>query len=611
MDPPDAGDDPGFTPPQVQNFDQPSAIPPPPLNAQTAAALSQVPLSAGAAVPKFRAPARKMPPPEDATLAAAAPPPEPSPITPTTPPVAAPAAGDPNSPTARLAALKATPMGQQASAPPGSNWAQRLGLAIMSMTKLAPVANQIIHPKWSANRAAFEQAEGDIASQAKVQEAEENIGGLTEQRQATAEQRQANAAKFQQQSDPHYGKVAVDPSYAPAITPGPDGKVWVKEDVAAQLQKADKSSRPIVLPENSPGVLDPDSGDLIWKNPNYKPKQEKPPKTLGDDARIAAVAAGIDPDKSPEEWTPEEAQKVQKILTAQKIAARPVVNNNIPAQPMTPQQRALADQSSTLQPGQRNEAFLASLPPDQQTIVKAFADYTYPKLSSFALRPRADGQPGYYQDLLNKAFTYDPAFDYKQYDTRQRVMNDFTSGNSSRNIRSLKTLTGHLGTLQEMSEALNNGDVQGYNKLANYLATQFGNPKLTNFNLAKAAVSGELATAFKGTATDPEIKTWADAINSAGSPEQMKGAVSVPVQLMYSRLGAFQDQYQNAMGGKSFPLLSAETRAAFQKIGMDPNRIDPRGSGGSTVTLKDGRTATFPSQQQADAFRKDHPDKVK
>lgn len=70
-----------------------------------------------------------------------------------------------------------------------SNWAQRLGMALLASTKLAPVANMIVHPKWSAEESSrqrnLQAAEGKLTDLEKA----ENIGSLSEQRQYYGEAR--------------------------------------------------------------------------------------------------------------------------------------------------------------------------------------------------------------------------------------------------------------------------------------------------------------------------------------------------------------------------------------------------------------------------------------
>lgn len=77
-----------------------------------------------------------------------------------------------------------------------SNWAQRLGMAVLSATKLAPYANQIVHPKWS------EQERARKANLAGAEEDLKNVGAtetgkaLDDQREATAQQKRLLGAQY-------------------------------------------------------------------------------------------------------------------------------------------------------------------------------------------------------------------------------------------------------------------------------------------------------------------------------------------------------------------------------------------------------------------------------
>ena len=74
-------------------------------------------------------------------------------------------------------------------------WAQRLGMAVLAATKLAPYAQQIIHPQYSQQMGAYEAANTQDQALLKARETAENTAGQAELRAGTAEWRQAMAAK--------------------------------------------------------------------------------------------------------------------------------------------------------------------------------------------------------------------------------------------------------------------------------------------------------------------------------------------------------------------------------------------------------------------------------
>lgn len=222
--------------------------------------------------------------------------------------------------------------------------------------------------------------------------------------------------------------------------------------------------------------------------------------------------------------------------------------------------------------GGRNEEFLKTLSPQDQAYIQLLADYKADAPKGIALKDPA------VRNLIANAKLYDPDFDEKEYPVRSKVAQDYASakrGTTGGNIVSLNTLTGHIATLHEMAVALGNKDMNTYNRLANALSKEFGNPQVTNFDLAKAAVATELSTALKGQATEGDIKTWADNLSAAGSPEQLRGAITVPLHLMHTRFSELQNKYQDVMH-KPFLMISPASAKAFKQFGLDAGAVDPR-----------------------------------
>jgi hypothetical protein len=84
---------------------------------------------------------------------------------------------------------------QQAKpAAPKNNWAQRLALGTLALTKFAPVSDQIVHPIWSdrerQHKRDLEAATGEFG----IAERAVNAEGLKEKREADAEAKYANIA---------------------------------------------------------------------------------------------------------------------------------------------------------------------------------------------------------------------------------------------------------------------------------------------------------------------------------------------------------------------------------------------------------------------------------
>jgi hypothetical protein len=224
-------------------------------------------------------------------------------------------------------------------------------------------------------------------------------------------------------------------------------------------------------------------------------------------------------------------------------------------------------------PGQKNEAALSGLPDETKNLVKGIAEYRIQLPGGFALRTP------YWQGILNRVASYDPTFEQAQYTVRYRLRQDFTSGKSAQNVRSLNTAVGHLDTLDKKGKALDNAPVQVWNWIANRGLTATGDKRVTEFNMAANAVESELAATFKGMgATDQEIKAWRENLNAAQSPAQLKGAIDTAVELMSSRLGALQSQYETGLGRpKDFHFLTEKSRSILKKLGADVDKLDGTG----------------------------------
>jgi hypothetical protein len=137
------------------------------------------------------------------------------------------------------------------------------------------------------------------------------------------------------------------------------------------------------------------------------------------------------------------------------------------------------------------------------------------------------------------------------FQTDKNITKYMTSGAGGANITNFNTATDHLELLQQAGDALKNGDVPLFNKLANKYSTATGVAAPTNFDAVKTAVSGELAKTFKGAgATDQEISEINHTINNAQSPEQIAGSIDYYKKLMGSKVNALKEQYSAGKSGQ-------------------------------------------------------------
>ena len=154
--------------------------------------------------------AKMPPPPASAAPNTAAPSPQASPATPLAPPSLPqrmPAPGG-----LQDAIKRDTDTLSQPAPTPGSNWAQRLGMAVLSMTKLAPYAQQIIHPAYTQQMAGRAATEKELDTLTKAQEAGQR--GEWYQAQAEGQRQKPILRKDGSIYDPRTGTIvqpAIDP----------------------------------------------------------------------------------------------------------------------------------------------------------------------------------------------------------------------------------------------------------------------------------------------------------------------------------------------------------------------------------------------------------------
>lgn len=187
--------------------------------------------------------------------------------------------------------------------------------------------------------------------------------------------------------------------------------------------------------------------------------------------------------------------------------------------------------------------YIEALPAARAAMIKGYAEGRVPFPGSFSLRSP------YWQKMVADIVQYDPAFDAVNYNSRSSTRRSFTAGPDAANVTSLNTAIGHLGTLLKAGDKLNNTWSPLWNKVANFLVTQKGDPRVTGFNVAAQAVGSELTRAFRGTGGSlTEIEDWKKNLDTAGSPSQIHEAVEKAVDLLGSRISAVGEKYRRGMG---------------------------------------------------------------
>jgi hypothetical protein len=171
--------------------------------------------------------------------------------------------------------------------------------------------------------------------------------------------------------------------------------------------------------------------------------------------------------------------------------------------------------------------------------------------------------------MVQRVSQYDPTFDASNAGARVGVRKDFTSGVAARNVTAINTAIGHIGSLDELGDALKNKDTRVLNSLFNRIATETGNPNVNNFELARDAVAHELVRVFRSVgASQKEQEEFASRFKAAASPEQLKGAVKTSAELLQSRIDALDDQWKRGMNtDKGYPdLLSPKSKKVMDRV---------------------------------------------
>ena len=182
-----------------------------------------------------------------------------------------------------------------------------------------------------------------------------------------------------------------------------------------------------------------------------------------------------------------------------------------------------------------------------------------------------------------------------QYKNRQAVLKDFTSGQTKKNIVAINQAIAHMGTLDELGKALKNKDTQLYNQAMNAVASQFGDPRINNFELATQAVGDELMRTFRQVgASETEAQAFQKRFQAAGSPEKQREALQTGAHLLAGRIMATNNDWKRSYGTDEDykNMLDPVPRKVLEGFGItDPFGPKPS-AGGAVGGVQDGATAT-------------------
>jgi hypothetical protein len=209
------------------------------------------------------------------------------------------------------------------------------------------------------------------------------------------------------------------------------------------------------------------------------------------------------------------------------------------------------------------DAFLQTLDTGRANQIKALVEGRMPPAGGMSLKsPQI-------QALMRDAAQYEPGFDFTLWKSRNDTRTDMAKGKMGQNVTAFNTAIGHLDTLDKAATALGNRWSPMWNSVANMVETATGDPRVKQFEVARTAVADELTRAFRGSGGNVhDLVQWENAINSSGSPAQLKAAVKQAVELLRSRIEAVGDQYNRGMrtNADALDLLSPKAKAGIQRL---------------------------------------------
>lgn len=185
--------------------------------------------------------------------------------------------------------------------------------------------------------------------------------------------------------------------------------------------------------------------------------------------------------------------------------------------------------------------------------------------------------------LANWVHEYDPGFDQGATGARQSLRKQYLGGGkASDNILSFDMTMQHVGRFLQSADKLDNYTYAPgmVNPVRNAFRAQ-SDPKyqesVAGFNKDADAVASELmrATRGVGAGTLEEIRAWRNGLDPNASPVTQRAAAKEAINLLYGRIAAQGQRWNDGMKTDKDPLswLSPEAGEAFQNIyGMDASK---------------------------------------
>ena len=351
----------------------------------------------------------------------------------------------------------------------------------------------------------------------------------------------------------------------PQASPG-ERQSFQGEVTRAALKMTEKPLLKLyTLPDGNKAWLDASRPDLI------------PPGATADITETADTRKRADYQKFLQTHTDYEAKggTFEKWLTEQAAAGRAAV-----PKPQTPDQQFMAIEQKRA----KGEPLTA----DDTAFQAAYRNWIYTKVTqpkeagyqalawSRIVQAEVPGRPGEMQ--------YVPAgVAYKGQMRGPSSLSHlmtvyYGTGKGGQDLLRFNTATHHLNLMAQLADALNNGNIQLFNRLGNEWVTATGGAAPTNFNDIRDAVAGELSRLYTGVgATEQEIANIESGVNNAQSPEQLEGTIQTDLQTMQGKIQAAAQQY----------VMGTEGNPAFPEDMVPPPAAAPQAPAPSPGALRD------------------------
>lgn len=139
------------------------------------------------------------------------------------------------------------------------------------------------------------------------------------------------------------------------------------------------------------------------------------------------------------------------------------------------------------------------------------------------------------------------------FQSRAKAIRDFNTGQQGNSVRFMNVAVSHIGVLEDLGRALDNGDVKALNTLKNSWKTQTGQSAPTSFTAARDIVANEVVKAVTASGGSLADRQEAQAqISAASSWSQIADVAQTWKSLLAGQLGGLRQQYEQGTGMKDF-----------------------------------------------------------